>query len=253
MCIRDSGTHVAWVSAKDGSPEIYVASLTDGTSTRLTYWGTHWARVSGWTPAGEVLAVSRANQPFAHYTPARALTTALSGSPGAERVLPFGPASDLSLGTGGDATRGDSAAADSHGAGTIGLLTGKFGGLDDDPATWKRYRGGTAGRLWVGPATAIVSAAPDAAGRTAGPFRRVLEMCIRDRANNVEIAYTPTNSSWLNRIEAQFTALRYFALDGTDHASHKEQASMIRRYIIWRNNHAYDERLRRIVDRANVA
>jgi hypothetical protein len=28
---------------------------------------------------------------------------------------------------------------------------------------------------------------------------------------------------------------------------------MICRYIIWRNNHAYDERLRRIVDRANVA
>ena len=27
---------------------------------------------------------------------------------------------------------------------------------------------------------------------------------------------------------------------------------MIRRYIIWRNNHAYDERLRRIIDRANV-
>jgi transposase len=51
-------------------------------------------------------------------------------------------------------------------------------------------------------------------------------------ANNVEIAYTPTNSSWLNRIEAQFTALRYFTLDGTDHASHREQASMIRRYII---------------------
>ncbi len=72
-------------------------------------------------------------------------------------------------------------------------------------------------------------------------------------ASNVEIAYTPTNSSWLNRIEAQFTALRYFALDGTDHASHKEQARMIRRYIIWRNNHAYDERLRRVVTRANVA
>ena len=31
------------------------------------------------------------------------------------------------------------------------------------------------------------------------------------------------------------------------------RASMIRRYIIWRNNHAYDQRLRRIVDRANVA
>jgi len=28
---------------------------------------------------------------------------------------------------------------------------------------------------------------------------------------------------------------------------------MIRRYIIWRINHAYDQRLRRIIDRANVA
>ncbi|WP_349307599.1 IS630 family transposase [Rhodococcus sp. IEGM 1351] len=72
-------------------------------------------------------------------------------------------------------------------------------------------------------------------------------------ANNVEIAYTPTNSSWLNRIEAQFTALRYFALDGTDRASHREQASMIRRYIIWRNKHAADERLQEIVNKANVA
>jgi hypothetical protein len=70
-------------------------------------------------------------------------------------------------------------------------------------------------------------------------------------ANSAEIAYTPANCSWLNRIP--FTAPRYFALDGTDHASHCEQASMIRRYIIWRNNHAYDERLRRIVHRANVA
>jgi transposase len=73
------------------------------------------------------------------------------------------------------------------------------------------------------------------------------------KAANVEMAYTPTNSSWLNRIEAQFTALRYFTLGATDHASHREQASMIRRYIIWRNNHAYDEKLRRIVDKANVA
>jgi transposase len=72
-------------------------------------------------------------------------------------------------------------------------------------------------------------------------------------ANNVELAYTPTYSSWLNRIEAQFQALRYFALDGTDHASHKEQASMIRRYIIWRNRNAHDWALRELVKRANVA
>ncbi|MFD4716426.1 IS630 family transposase [Streptomyces sp. NPDC058430] len=72
-------------------------------------------------------------------------------------------------------------------------------------------------------------------------------------ANNVEVAYTPTNSSWLNRIEAQFTALRYFTLDGTDHGDHTEQGSMIRRYIIWRNRHADDRRLRAVVDRANTA
>jgi transposase len=50
-------------------------------------------------------------------------------------------------------------------------------------------------------------------------------------ANNDEIAYTPTNSSWLNPVEAQFTALRYLALNGTDHTSREEQASMIRRMI----------------------
>jgi tricorn protease len=155
--LTPDGTHVAWVSAKDGSPEIYVTGLADGTSTRLTYWSTSWARVSGWTPAGEVLAVSAANQPFAHYVRARALSTALSGSPGAERVLPFGRVSDLSLGTG-----------------TVGLLTGTWGIFGNDPAHWKRYRGGTAGRLWTGPATAIGPDPPDAADRVPDPFRRVL-------------------------------------------------------------------------------
>jgi transposase len=72
-------------------------------------------------------------------------------------------------------------------------------------------------------------------------------------ANNVELAYVPTNASWLNRIESQFQALRYFALDGTDHKSHAEQNSMIRRYIIWRNRNAHDQALREVVTRANVA
>jgi len=62
-------------------------------------------------------------------------------------------------------------------------------------------------------------------------------------ANNVELAYTPTSASWLNRIEAQFTALRYFTLDGTDHGAHREQASMVRRCIASRNRHARDQRL----------
>ena len=69
-------------------------------------------------------------------------------------------------------------------------------------------------------------------------------------ANNVELAYVPFYGSWLNRIEPQFTALRYFALDGTDHPNHAEQASMIRRYIAWRNSHTTDPKLRKVVKRA---
>ena len=61
------------------------------------------------------------------------------------------------------------------------------------------------------------------------------------------------HKNWLNRIEAQITALRYFALDGTDHPSHQEQGRMIRRYIAWRNRNAHDRALRELVQRANVA
>jgi transposase len=70
--------------------------------------------------------------------------------------------------------------------------------------------------------------------------------------NNVELAYVPFYGSWLNRIEAQFTALRYFTLDGTDHPDHRQQASMIRRYIAWRNCHVTDPRLRKVIRRAEL-
>jgi|SRR5690348_2485788 len=56
-------------------------------------------------------------------------------------------------------------------------------------------------------------------------------------ANNLELAYKPTNASFLTRIECHFTALRYFALNGADHRSYEEQNSMIRRYIVRRNRH----------------
>ena len=81
------------------------------------------------------------------------------------------------------------------------------------------------------------------------------DQCVGDwaAANNIELAYTPTYPSWLNRIEAQFQALRHFTLDGTDHGTHAEQASMIRCYIRWRNRHAHDRALTALVQRANVA
>jgi transposase len=72
-------------------------------------------------------------------------------------------------------------------------------------------------------------------------------------ANNVELAYTPHYASWLNRIEAQFRALRYFTLAGTDHPDHATQARLIRRYIHWRNRNTDNPRLKRLINTANVA
>ncbi len=63
----------------------------------------------------------------------------------------------------------------------------------------------------------------------------------------------PHYGSWLYRIEAQFKALRYFTLDGTDHPDHATQARLIRRYIAWRNYNVDGEKLRAVVNTANVA
>ena len=117
------GSKIAWTSSRDGGPEVYLAGTDGSGPTRLTYWGDREATVSGWTPAGEVLAVSFAGQP-------NHIPWSYAIRPGeAPRRLPFGPVNDL-------AQEGTATA----------LLTGRF---DREPASWKRYRGGTAGRIWV--------------------------------------------------------------------------------------------------------
>jgi transposase len=57
-------------------------------------------------------------------------------------------------------------------------------------------------------------------------------------ANTVELVFLPTYGSWLNWIESEFAALRYFALNGTDHRSHSEQNTAIASYVRWHNTHA---------------
>jgi hypothetical protein len=54
----------------------------------------------------------------------------------------------------------------------------------------------------------------------------------------VELVFLPTYASWLNWIEPEFAALRYFALNGTDHRSHAEQGEAIACYMRWRNTRA---------------
>ena len=134
------GSLLAWTSARDGAPEIWVCGLDGGPARRLTYWGDGGTRVVGWAPGGEIIAITAAWQPFDRFTHAYLL----SADGGAPRHQAFGPASDVAI----------------EPAGTV-LLNGTYG---RDPAYWKRYRGGTAGRLWVRPG------GPGAAGE----FSRVL-------------------------------------------------------------------------------
>src|ERR1700731_615639 len=55
------------------------------------------------------------------------------------------------------------------------------------------------------------------------------------KSHNVRVYLTPTNGSWLNRIESQFTALKKFALQPSDYRSHEEQQAAIESYLTWRN------------------
>jgi len=62
------------------------------------------------------------------------------------------------------------------------------------------------------------------------------------QADHVELVFTPSNASWLNWIECEFTALRYLALDGSDYPSHTAQETAIADYLRWRNKHAQPKR-----------
>jgi transposase len=79
-------------------------------------------------------------------------------------------------------------------------------------------------------------------------------------SHGIELVYTPTNASWLNWIESEFTALDYFTLDGSDYPSHAAQQAAIARYIRWRNQRcqpkrhfAIDSKIRRPDYLLNVA
>jgi transposase len=55
------------------------------------------------------------------------------------------------------------------------------------------------------------------------------------KSHNVRVYLTPTNGSWLNRIECQFTALKTFAMKPSDYRDHEEQQAAIESYLTWRN------------------
>lgn len=54
-------------------------------------------------------------------------------------------------------------------------------------------------------------------------------------SHNVKFYFTPTNASWLNRIESQFTALKKFALENSDYRTHEQLQEAVESYLDWRN------------------
>ncbi len=136
-CFSGDGRWVAYVGRDEQHPEVYLMSAEGGAARRLTWLGPD-VMVRGFTPGGQILFVSTYGQPF--FRNYRAFTLDPNG--GMPNLLSLGQVNHLAFGPGN--------------ARVIGRNTA-------DPARWKRYRGGTAGHLWV-----------DAAG--SGTFRRMSEL-----------------------------------------------------------------------------
>ena len=136
-CLSPDGHWIAFVGRDEQHPEVYLMAAEGGQARRMTWLGPD-VMVRGWTREGHILFVTTHGQPF--FRNYRAFTLDPAG--GLPQLLPLGQVNHLSFGPGN--------------AKVIGRNTA-------DPARWKRYRGGTAGHLWI-----------DAEG--SGAFRRMSEL-----------------------------------------------------------------------------
>jgi tricorn protease len=100
-----------------------------GPAERLTFQGSR-AAVAGWQPDGSrIIYSTSAGQPSARWR----VLGAVAPTGGEAVALPYGIANAIAFGP--------------NGAVVLGRNIG-------EPANWKRYRGGTAGQLWIDPAGA---------------------------------------------------------------------------------------------------
>ncbi|MFC0861461.1 S41 family peptidase [Sphaerimonospora cavernae] len=122
------GTRIAWTSTREGEPEVFSADLEGAESERLTHWGNATTGVRGWTEDGNVLAVTAAG----HGSRSRLWAHAVPLDGGPATALPYGRVSEAAV-SGTPAAR----------------MVATVSAVWREPSQWKRYRGGTAAKIWV--------------------------------------------------------------------------------------------------------
>ncbi|GIH70159.1 S41 family peptidase [Sphaerimonospora thailandensis] len=118
------GTRIAWTSTREGEPEVFSADLEGAESERLTHWGNATTGVRGWTEDGNVLAVTAAG----HGSRSRLWAHAVPLDGGPATALPYGRVSEAAV---------------------SGPRVATVSAVWREPSQWKRYRGGTAAKIWV--------------------------------------------------------------------------------------------------------
>ncbi|MBO0869651.1 MAG: PDZ domain-containing protein, partial [Micromonosporaceae bacterium] len=123
--LSPDGGLVAFVGREEGPADVFVMPAAGGPARRLTYQGGLMV-VSGFDAGGAVVYATDAQRPF--YRDRWLYRVGVEG--GQPEQLPLGPASSIGYGPGGATV---------------------LARVVDDPARWKRYRGGRVGDLWVDP------------------------------------------------------------------------------------------------------
>jgi len=123
------GKRLVWTVVQGTAPEVVSAQVDGGGYRQLTYFGHSTTKVKGFTTGGSVVVTSAFRQAESRHT--HAYSVPLDG--GWAQELPYGPVESVAFGP----EVGDERPV---------VLASV---LSREPAWWKRYRGGTAGKLWI--------------------------------------------------------------------------------------------------------